>query len=156
MDLGLKNEMLTRETLDGLNQYLANLHVLFTKLHNYHWNVVGSDFFTFHEQLEELYDFVGADIDRVGERILMLEGKPIANLESALDKATIKEAPSVNFSAPKIARSVINDFLIIVKQIRDTAEVAGDNNDQVTGGLLGDALAFYEKMIWMFRAYLTN
>lgn len=156
MDLGLKDEMLTKETVKGLNQYLANLHVLFTKLHNYHWNVVGTDFFTFHEKLEELYDFVGAEIDRVGERILMLGYKPIANLEAALDKATIKEAPSVNFSAAKIARSVINDFMMIVKDIRDTAEVAGENNDEGTSGLLGDAIAFFEKMIWMFRAYLSS
>ena len=156
MDLGLKDEMLTKETVKGLNQYLANLHVLFTKLHNYHWNVVGSDFFTFHEKLQELYEFIGEEIDRVGERILMLGYKPIANLESALDKATIKEAPSVDFSAPKIARSVINDFLMVVKQIRDTAEIAGENNDEATSGLLGNAIAFFEKMIWMFRAYLTN
>ena len=156
MDLGLKNEMLTKETVKGLNKYLANLHVLFTKLHNFHWNVVGSDFFVLHEKLQELYEFVGEEIDRIGERILMLDYKPVANLESALDLATIKEAPSINFSPSKIARNVINDFLMVVNQIRDTAEVAGENNDDYTSGLLSEAIGFYEKMIWMFRAYLTN
>ena len=36
-----------------LNKYLADLHVLYSKLHNYHWNVVGIGFFEMHLKLEE-------------------------------------------------------------------------------------------------------
>ena len=156
MDLGLNDRTLTKETVDELNIYLANLHVLFVKLHNYHWNVVGMNFFEFHEKLQELYEFVGEEIDRIGERILMLGYKPIGNMETALKLATLKEADSEDISADKIARSIIHDFGIVVRQIRNITDIAGDNNDEFTIGLLGDAIGFYEKNIWMFSAFLSS
>ena len=42
--------------LASVQTYLANLAVLFVKLHNVHWNVVGSQFLRIHTFTEELYD----------------------------------------------------------------------------------------------------
>ena len=39
-----------------LNTYLANLAVLNIKIHNLHWNIVGSQFVSVHEYLESEYD----------------------------------------------------------------------------------------------------
>lgn len=146
----------TRQTVCGLNVYLANLQVLYIKIHNYHWNVVGCNFFEFHETLQVVYEFIAEEIDRIAERIKMLGYMPVANLENALRIATVKGAPSTNFSAPVIAQSVICDFTIIANQIREVAEIAGENNDEYTIALLSEALGFYEKYIWFFRAYLTR
>ena len=38
------------------NQYLANLAVVTFKLHNVHWNTVGTQFVQVHKYTEELYD----------------------------------------------------------------------------------------------------
>ena len=38
--IGLSNEG-AKKVAEHLDQHLANLHVLYTKLHNYHWNVEG-------------------------------------------------------------------------------------------------------------------
>ncbi|MCF8010484.1 MAG: DNA starvation/stationary phase protection protein [Clostridiales bacterium] len=155
LDLGLESKAKTEETVNGLNLYLANLNVLYVKLHNFHWNVVGFNFFEMHEKLQELYEFVALELDRIAERILMLGYKPVASLEGALRLTTLKEAPSVDFSSVNVARAVIHDFTEVVKQIRKLAALAGENNDEYTIVLLGDAIGFYEKNIWMFRAYLT-
>ncbi|MFZ5987592.1 MAG: Dps family protein [Bacillota bacterium] len=155
MNLGL-DPAKTQEVVCGLNLYLANLHVLYAKLHNYHWNVIGCNFFEFHEKLQELYEFVGEEIDRIAERILMLGYKPVASLCDALKIATVKEMPSVNYSAQTIACSVVNDFVMVVNQLRRVADIAGQMNDEYTIVLLGEAIGFYEKHIWMFRAYLIG
>ena len=155
MDLGLKDREKTKKTVDGLNTYLSDLMVLFVKLHNYHWNIVGDDFFEFHEKLQELYEFVGEEIDRIGERILMLGYKPVGNLDTALRETTLNEANSVNISAGNISENVISDFSKVLRQIRDLAGLAGENNDEYTIVLLGDAIGFFEKNIWMFSAYLS-
>ena len=156
MDLGLNTKIKTQETIQGLNIYLANLLVLYTKLHNFHWNIVGVNFFDFHMKLQGMYEFIAEEIDRVAERILMLGYKPVANLESALRLATICEMPSIDFAAPIIAHGIICDFIVIVNQIRKLAEIAGQNYDEYTIVLLSEAIGFYEKNIWMFRAYLTH
>ncbi|NRG01498.1 ferritin-like domain-containing protein, partial [Paenibacillus dendritiformis] len=35
-----------------LNQQVANLNLMYVKLHNYHWFVKGDMFFTLHEKFE--------------------------------------------------------------------------------------------------------
>lgn len=57
---------------DAFNVYLANLHVTLVKIHNFHWNVVGVDFFDFHKELDTVYEEINKEIDRVAERIKML------------------------------------------------------------------------------------
>ena len=44
------------KTTEKLNLYLVNLNVLYRKVQNYHWNVVGKGFFTIHAKLEDFYD----------------------------------------------------------------------------------------------------
>src|SRR5690625_711333 len=39
-----------------VNKIVANQGVLFFKLHQYHWYVTGSDFYTLHEKFEQLYN----------------------------------------------------------------------------------------------------
>ena len=41
---------------EDLNLFLSNLNVFYRKLQNYHWNIIGEDFFNVHSKLEELYD----------------------------------------------------------------------------------------------------
>ena len=47
-----------KELVEKINKYLANLCVEYIKLHNLHWNVVGSNFKAIHGHLESLYDVV--------------------------------------------------------------------------------------------------
>ena len=55
-----------------LNTYLANLAVINIKIHNLHWNIVGSQFVSVHEYLESEYDKAGERLDEVAELILSL------------------------------------------------------------------------------------
>lgn len=139
-----------------LNRYLANIAVMYIKLHNYHWNVVGIGFFDFHEKLEELYNTTSEQLDMIAERIKMLEYYPLASMKEYIKVATIKEAPSEDINSSTIAQILINDFETILKDIRETAQLAGDNNDEYTIALLSEAIGFYEKNIWMFKAYLDR
>ena len=55
------------KTAEKLNLYLVNLNVLYRKVQNYHWNVVGKGFFTIHAKLEDFYDKINEQIDEVAE-----------------------------------------------------------------------------------------
>lgn len=156
MDLGMNSQAQTKMTIDELNLYLSNLFVLYAKLHNFHWNVIGYNFFEMHERLGELYEYVGEQIDLIAERILQLDGKPVASLCEAIKISNIEEVPSINYSSEYIAKSVVDDFIKVVKQLRNLSEIVSDNKDEVTLGLIVEALSTYEKNIWMFRAFLTQ
>lgn len=138
---------------EEMNQYLANLQVMFIKLHNLHWNVVGISFFDIHEKTQMLYEEVGEAIDLIAERIKMLGFYPVGSLYQALHIATIKELPNADYNGPTAASILVHDFRILIDQLRKINETV---DDSYTGGLTGDAIHFFEKQHWMFSAYLTN
>lgn len=137
-----------------LNKYLADLHVLYSKLHNYHWNVVGIGFFEMHLKLEEFYTATATEIDTVAERILQLEERPLASMKSYLEVSTLSEAESIKIKPANAARDILNDYEVVLKEIREIVLLASENNDDQTVALLDGAIANYEKQIWMLSAYL--
>ncbi len=153
MRIGLNKEK-SMEVAKKLNKYLADLHVLYTKLHNYHWNVVGVGFFEMHLKLEELYTATALEIDEVAERVLQLEVRPLATMKDYLAVSTLKEALSEKIKPAKAAEDVLDDFQAILKDLREIVELAGDNNDEQTVGMVDTFIGNYEKHIWMLSAYL--
>lgn len=153
--LGLPNEGV-KKVAGHLDVYLADLHILYTKLHNYHWNVEGPQFFQLHNKLEEMYDFVAEEIDEVAERILMLGQRPSASLKVYLEKSKLKEADSAAVLGKEIAEQLLSDYSTIVKGLREGVEAAADIGDEASADLMIGALAEYEKTIWMLRAFLNR
>ncbi len=153
--IGLSQEG-TKKVTEHLDTHLANLHVLYTKLHNYHWNVEGSEFFTLHEKLEELYDAVAEEIDVVAERILMIGHRPSADMASYLKKATLKEAASVGIRGNEVAQTLLDDYATLVKALRDGIKAAQAIDDEVSADMMIGTVAEYEKTIWMLTAYLNK
>ena len=94
------------KTVEKLNLYLANLNVLYRKVQNYHWNIVGAGFFAVHEKLEEYYDAINEQIDDVAERILSIGGRPLGTLKDYLEITTIKEAENKEISIPEAVADV--------------------------------------------------
>ncbi|KAF6610761.1 DNA starvation/stationary phase protection protein, partial [Paenibacillus sp. EKM208P] len=71
----------TKSVEELLNRQVANLNVLYVKIHNYHWYVKGSSFYTLHVKFEELYNEVTLKMDEIAERLLALKGSPSATLK---------------------------------------------------------------------------
>ena len=67
--LGLDKDK-TALTVDELNILLADYHLYYQKLRNFHWNVIGKNFFDLHEKFEEMYDDAKLKIDEIAERVL--------------------------------------------------------------------------------------
>ncbi len=149
--IGLAN---TENVAKLLNGYLANLHVLYTKLHNFHWNIEGKEFFTLHAKLEELYDGVASEIDEVAERILMLGHRPAASMDDYLKAATLKEVPSEGIDGKSVVILVLADYEVLIRELRAAIKAAQDIEDEVSADLLIGLLAKYEKNVWMLEAYL--
>ncbi|MEG6584243.1 Dps family protein [Dendrosporobacter sp. 1207_IL3150] len=145
-----------RKVVEGLNLYLANLNILFVKLHNIHWNVVGAGFFEMHKKTQELYEAISEQLDEVAERIKMLGCYPRASMQDYLEVATICELPSEDLNATCSAKIILEDFCTMLKLARKINEVAKDSEDDCTSGLLAEAICFYEKNLWFFSAFLTR
>ena len=143
-----------KELLLNLNKYLANLGVLYVKLHNLHWNVVGINFKAIHEYFENLYDGISASLDRVAETIKMHEETPLASLKSYLEVSDIKELESSEIDGKKSLKIVLEDFKKIKSLIEEIRKEADEEDlyDIVT--LIESDLEQYNKSIWFIKAML--
>jgi len=133
-----------------LNRLVANYTIKFMKLHNYHWYVKGIHFYGLHTLFEKFYDEASDHLDAIAERILMLDGKPIATLQEVMNLSTIKEA-SGNETTDQMLQEVINDFVAIEKDLKEGIKLANQNNDDVTNDLLVGILSKIEKHLWMLK-----
>ena len=152
VDVGLSKQAVD-EIATHLNKYLSSLSVLYTKLHNYHWNIEGEHFFTLHEVLEGLYNAVHEETDEVAERVLKIGGRPAAKVEDFLKLSEISEADSKGINGEAVADALIRDYKTLVTQLRSLIEVAGNHGDE---GTADDAVGFLkdkEKQVWMLTAF---
>lgn len=156
MDIKIGLDKKGREEISKvLNKYLANLNVLYTKLHNYHWNVEGNEFFQIHEEMEGLYDETAEEIDEVAERILTLGFRPAASMKEYLEIAELEEVESKGIRGKDIVKNLLNDFSILIDELRKGIKIAEEYEDEVSIDLMVGSLESLEKTSWMFRAYLS-
>ncbi|MFV0626654.1 MAG: Dps family protein [Alphaproteobacteria bacterium] len=138
---------------EKMNRYLANQQVSYIKLHNLHWYVEGSSFFTLHPKLEELYDQTAEIIDEVAERLLAMGHKPVASFKEALALATIKELESKPISGKDVLSNLEKDVDWWVKDTKELIALAEKEGDVVSADIFTGYLKEYEKLNWMLKAY---
>ena len=144
---------MTKELEKKLNLYLANQLVDYVKKHNLHWNLKGTQFFTLHAKLEELYDEANDILDEVAERILALGGNPVSNMKEALSMATIKELEDGPKSTDQTIKALISDTDYWIKDSKEIAELADKEGDSVTNDMFNGYTKAYQKLAWMLKAY---
>lgn len=136
-----------------LNEQVANLNVLYVKLHNYHWYVKGSNFFTLHIKFEELYNEVSEQMDAIAERMLTLKWNPAASLKEYLEMATIQEAAGKE-EPQAMVQHVLEDLATLTEAYNEGIALADKAEDRATSDLLTGYVGSLEKKMWMLRAYL--
>ncbi|WP_456277904.1 Dps family protein [Bacillus sp. AK128] len=138
-----------------VNVQVANWNVLYVKLHNYHWFVKGPQFFTLHDKFEELYGEAHLHIDELAERLLAIEGKPVATMKEVLELSSIKEANGSE-DASQMVQVIVNDFNIMIGELKEGMNLADEVGDETTGDMLLAIHQSLEKHVWMLTSFLNK
>lgn len=142
----------SKNTVNELNILLADYHVYYQKLRNFHWNVSGENFFDLHIKFEELYDDAKLKIDEIAERILTLRFAPVSNLTEYLKMSSVEEAPT-NLTDREMVDAILEDHGKILKQLSAVVKKADDAGDEGTIDLVGAYIRELEKTSWMLDAW---
>jgi starvation-inducible DNA-binding protein len=146
--------MSQKPLINALNTMLSDMHVLIAKLHNYHWNVSGMQFYSIHSVTEGYYDYFFGQFDDVAERILQLGEKPLGTVKAYLAAATLEEDEGTSFEPTYILEKVAVDFTKLLEQAKATNSLADEADDIATQDLLGSLIAWLEKELWIIKASL--
>ncbi len=149
--LNIKDEKLL-PTVVELNTLLADYHIYYQNLRNFHWNILGENFFELHEKFEELYTDARVKIDEIAERILTLRYHPMSNLKDYLKTASIDEATS-KLTDKEMVNIVLDNHSNLLKQMSKVVDKAEKANDEGTIDLIGAYIRELEKSSWMLDAF---
>ncbi|KXO14703.1 ferritin-like protein [Clostridiales bacterium KA00134] len=138
-----------------LNTYLANLAVINIKIHNLHWNIVGSKFVSVHEYLESEYDKSGERLDEVAELIRMSGEFPVANLKEYLEISTIKEIEtSKEISIKEALEIVLSDIKLQKELALEIRKEADEADNFPVANVMENHIEDYNKQIWFLESSL--
>ncbi len=143
----------TERLVEVMNTLLANYHLHYQKLRNFHWNVKGADFFDLHEQFEQRYDIAKESIDEIAERIRVFGQTPLSNLTDYLEHSNIKEAKT-DVEAEDMVKEILKDYEILLSFLTDAMNAAIDIGDVGTEDMLNTFIQDMEKHHWMFSSFL--
>lgn len=135
-----------------LNTLLADYHMYYQKLRNFHWNVLGKNFFDLHEKFEEMYSDARIKIDEIAERILTLRYHPMNNYSEYIKTATIQESKGA-VKDLEMVRELLEAHRLLLIQMNTVIEKATEVKDEGTIDLIGAYIRELEKSSWMLNAW---
>ncbi|UCS92818.1 DNA starvation/stationary phase protection protein [Echinicola marina] len=147
------NKQESEKIVNSLNKLLANYHVHYQKLRNFHWNVTGGDFFDLHEKFEELYTESYENIDLIAERIRVFGMTPLSLIREYLEHSEIKEV-GTDLPSDDMVREVLKDFEILAENMNECAENVAELGDSATEDMLIAMIKSIELHHWMLTSFL--
>lgn len=140
-----------------LSRLLADEHVLYVRLRNYHWNVVGMSFGPLHALFQDQYEALADDIDEVAERIRMVGGTAPGTMAEFLQHATLAEQPGVLPDERGMVAQLVADHEAIIRSLRRDLRACDEQYDDMgTSDFLTGLMEKHEKQAWLLRAHIEE
>ena len=141
-----------------LNKLLADESILYTKTKNFHWNITGPFFNTYHQFFQDQYEKIDEFIDDTAERVRALGFRALGSFAEFLGNGRLTEESTLNVDPRTMIMKLLRDHESIIRQLRhDIAEISKlDSADPVTEDFLTSLMAAHEKMAWMLRAHVEE
>lgn len=150
---GNKKKNTVSPVVEVLITLLADTYVLYTKTQNFHWNVSGPLFFTYHQAFENQYEQLSDAVDVLAERIRALGEKTPASLAQFLKITSLNEADE-NLKANEMLQTLLLDHELLAFNIENAFEIMDESGDEVTMDILIQRKTEHDKTAWMLRSTL--
>jgi len=137
-----------------LTQLYADNFVTYYKSHGYHFNVEGPMFSQDHALLEEIYDFLWAQHDMLGEQIRQMDKAVPCSLKDVLKMSEIIECDSPQKTSKEMFTWLNKDFDCLIEYAQTLYDDADLSSQGGLATLIGDYLKDLSKLNWKVKATL--
>jgi len=137
-----------------LTQLYADNFVTYYKSHGYHFNVEGPMFAQDHALLEEIYDFLWAQHDMLGEQIRQMDKAVPCSLKDVLKMSEIIECDSPQKTSKEMFTWLNKDFDCLIEYAQTLYDDADLSSQGGLATLIGDYLKDLSKLNWKVKATL--
>ncbi|MVN77639.1 DNA starvation/stationary phase protection protein [Hymenobacter sp. HMF4947] len=145
------------DSVNMLNQLLADTMVLRDLYKKSHWQVMGPTFYQLHLLFDAHYEKQSELVDTIAERIQMLGGVTVALAFDVAEMTSIPRAPRDREEVPVMISRLLQAHQIILKQCHDIAKRAADTGDDGTNDLaVSDVMRENEQEVWFVSEHLVD
>lgn len=141
--------------VEALRRQVANGFVLYANYKHYHWQTYGPLFRDLHKLFDKFADAVLESLDDLAERVRMIGQDPPAHPIETMDLASVSAAAS-HLSLHDMVQEADRNELIVVKEMRQAAKLAGEHGDPGTVDLFARLVQIHEKHEWWLRDMLRK
>ncbi|WP_210116064.1 Dps family protein [Hymenobacter wooponensis] len=146
-----------QESVEMLNQMLADTCSIRDMYKKHHWQVVGPTFYQLHLLYDKHYEEQDALIDMIAERIQILGGVAVAMAADIAEVTSIPRPPRDREEAPIQVSRLLEAHQIILKNCHDFAKKAADSGDDGTNDLIvSNVMRTNEMQVWFVSEHVVD
>ncbi|HKA37944.1 MAG TPA: DNA starvation/stationary phase protection protein [Thermoanaerobaculia bacterium] len=151
------SENIASQSVENLNQVLADTITLRDMYKKHHWQVAGPTFYPLHLLFDKHYEEQNELVDTIAERIQSLGGISLAMAADVAETSIIPRPPKGREEPPVQISRLLHAHEIILEEARSMARQAADAGDDGTNDLLiSDLIRTHEKQVWFLSEHLVD
>jgi starvation-inducible DNA-binding protein len=150
-------ESACKQSVENLNQLLADTITLRDLYKKHHWQVAGPTFYQLHLLFDKHYEEQAKLVDAIAERVQLLGGVSIAMAHDVAETTLIPRPPKGREPVPVQVSRLLHAHEIILKETRAMARNAAERDDQGTNDLLvSDVIRTNELQVWFVAEHVVD
>jgi starvation-inducible DNA-binding protein len=150
-------EKVRRESVENLNQLLADTMTLRDMYKKHHWQVAGPTFYQLHLLFDKHFGEQSELVDIVAERIMMLGGVSVAMAADVAETTIIPFPPKGSEMATVQITRLLHAHEIVLKEARTMARQATEAGDDGTNDVLvSNVIRTNESQVWFAGKHLVD
>lgn len=156
LPIGLE-ESVCSQSVQLLNQILADTMTLRDLYKKHHWQVAGETFYQLHLLFDKHFSEQVELVDSLAERVQLLGGISIAMAHDVAETTQIARPPRGREEVPVQISRLLEAHETILKESRQAARKADDLGDDGTNDLLiSDVIRTNELQVWFLSEHLVD
>jgi starvation-inducible DNA-binding protein len=150
-------ESACKQSVENLNQLLADTITLKDLYKKHHWQLVGATFAQLHLLFDKHYEEQATLVDEIAERIQMLGGVSLAMGADTAEITLIPRPPKGREEVPVQISRLLHAHEIILKEARSMARQAAEAGDDGTNDLIvSSVIRKNEMQVWFVAEHLVD
>ena len=142
-------ESVRKESVENLNQLLADTMTLRDLYKKHHWQVAGPTFYQLHLLFDKHYQEQNELVDAIAERIQLLGGVSVAMAADVSEMTLIPRPSRGREDVPVQISRLLHAHEIVLKEARTMARLAANSGDDGSNDLIvSDVIRHNELQAW--------
>ena len=150
------SEKACSESVESLNQLLADTMTLRDMYKKHHWQVSGPTFYQLHLLFDKHYEQQNELVDAIAERIQLLGGVSVAMAHDVAETTLIPRPPKGREEVPVQISRLLHAHEIVLEEARAMARRASAAGDDGTNDLVvSDVIRTNELQVWFVAEHVV-